>query len=91
MKTKVIFLPEAISDQANIKNIYLNFIPAQARGFLLLKKKIARLKAYPCSCPVYEDDPDYRKLVVGDYLVFYTAVKKQNMLKFTGYYTVAVI
>lgn len=26
---------------------------------------------FPYSCPIYEDDPDYRTLVVGDYLVFY--------------------
>jgi plasmid stabilization system protein ParE len=37
----------------------------------LLKKKTNRLKTHPYSCPVYEDVPDYRKLVVGDYLVFY--------------------
>jgi plasmid stabilization system protein ParE len=44
---------------------------AVKRFFALLKKKIAILKDFPYSCPVYEDDPDYRKLVVGDYLVFY--------------------
>jgi plasmid stabilization system protein ParE len=38
---------------------------------MLLKKKTSRLKDYPYSCPEYEDDPDYRRLVVGDYLVFY--------------------
>jgi len=72
MKTEVIYLPEAISDQANIKIYLSQFYPGTSqRFFSLLKTKIARLKTYPYSCPVYEDDPDYRKLVVGDYLVFY--------------------
>ena len=76
MRTEVIYLPEAISDQANIKKYLSQFYPGTShRFFTLLKKKIARLKAYPYSCPVYEDDPDYRRLVVEDYLVFYMIVE----------------
>jgi len=72
MKIAITFLPKAISDQADIKKHLSQYYPGTSKRFFsLLKKKIARLKTYPYSCPKYEDDPDYRKLVVGDYLVFY--------------------
>jgi addiction module RelE/StbE family toxin len=72
MRTEVIYLPKAIFDQADIKTYLSQFYPGTSKRFFdLLKKKIIRLKTHPYSCPVYEDDPDYRKLVVGDYLVFY--------------------
>jgi addiction module RelE/StbE family toxin len=82
MKTEVIYLPKAVSDQADIKNYLSQFYPGtNKRFFSLLKKKIARLKTYPYSCPVYEDDPDYRKLVVGEYLVFYTVDENTKIVK----------
>jgi len=82
MKTEVIYLPEAISDQANIKKYLSQFYPGTSQGFFsLLKKKIARLKTYPYSCPVYEDDPDYRRLVVEDYLVFYMIVESAKRVE----------
>ena len=82
MKPEVIYLPEALSDQANIKKYLSQFYPGTSqRFFSLLKKKIARLRAYPYSCPVYEDDPDYRKLVVGDYLVFYMVVENAKRVE----------
>ena len=50
----------------------LSITRVQLRNFLsLLKAKIECLRKFPYTCPIYEDDPNYRKLVVGDYLVFY--------------------
>jgi addiction module RelE/StbE family toxin len=72
MKYKVIFLPQTVKDRDEIRTYLSQFYPGTSkRFFALLKKKISGLKMYPHSCPVYGDDPDYRKLVVGDYLVFY--------------------
>ena len=72
MKYKVEYLPQTVTDRAKIKAYLSQFYPGTSkRFFTLLKNKISRLKAYPHSCPVYDEDPDYRKLVVGDYLVFY--------------------
>ena len=66
------YLSDAAADRDDIK-IYLSqyYESTVNKFFTLLKEKTARLKRYPYSCPVYEDDPDYRRLVVGDYLVFY--------------------
>ena len=79
---QLIYLPETVSDRAIIK-AYLSqfYVGTSKRFFALLKKKIARLKEFPYSCPVFEDDPDYRKLVVGDYLVFYMVKEKKRTVE----------
>jgi len=73
MKYHLKYLPETVTDRAEIKD-YLSqyYVSTVKKFFVLLKVRIAQLKIYPYSCPVYEDDPDYRVLVVGEYLVFYT-------------------
>jgi addiction module RelE/StbE family toxin len=82
MRVEIIYLPTSISDQADIKTHLSQFYPGTAkRFFALLKKKINRLKTYPYSCPIYEDFPDYRKLVVGDYLVFYIVHEETNTIE----------
>ena len=72
MKYKLKYLPDTVNDREAIKN-YLSqyYVGSVNKFFALLKKKTERLKDFPYSCPQYEDDPDYRKLVVGEYLVFY--------------------
>lgn len=72
MKYRIRYLPDAASDRDDIKEYLSQFYAGTAgRFFALLKQRTARLKEWPYSCPVYDDDPDYRVLVVGDYLVFY--------------------
>ena len=72
MKYRIKFLSDTLTDREKIKAYLSQYHESTAINFFrLLKEKIARLKEFPYSCPVYEDDPDYRKLIVGDYLVFY--------------------
>ena len=72
MNYRLKYMEDTIADRDKIKAHLSKFYPGTAKRFFsLLKKKTTRLKTYPESCPVYEDDPDYRRLVVGDYLVFY--------------------
>jgi len=72
MKYRIKYFPSSVNDRETIKAYLMQFYPSTARKFFdLLKSKTARLKDFPYSCPKYEDDPDYRVLVVGDYLVFY--------------------
>ena len=66
------YLPDTVTDREELREYLSQYYAGTVRRlFALLKKSAARLKKWPYSCPVYEDDPDYRKLVVGDYLVFY--------------------
>ena len=76
------YMEDTISDRDNIKAHLSKFYPGTTkRFFTLLKKKTIRLKTYPESCPIFEDDPDYRRLVVGDYLVFYMINDKAKMVE----------
>ena len=82
MKYRLKYMEDTISDRDNIKNHLSKFYPGTTKRFFsMLKKKITRLKTYPESCPIYEDDPDYRKLVAGDYLVFYMINEKEKKVE----------
>lgn len=72
MKYKLKYMEDTLVDRTQINEYMSQFYPGTAKRFFTkLKKQTARLKDYPYSCPVYEDDLDYRVLVVGEYLVFY--------------------
>ena len=72
MNYRIRYLPETLKDKAEIKQYLSQYYASTVKKFFaLLKKRIAQVKQFPYSSPVYEDDADYRRLVVGDYLVFY--------------------
>ena len=79
---RIRFLPYTISDREEIR-VYLSryYESTVKKFFTLLKDKIAQLKDFPYSCPVHEDDPDYRRLVVGGYLVFYMAKEDEKIVE----------
>ena len=82
MKYRIKYLPETVSDRDEIKNYLAQYHESTVKKFFnLLKVKISRLKEFPFSCPEYEDDHDYRKLVVGDYLVFYIVNEKDRTVE----------
>ena len=72
MKYRVKYLPDTVTDREKIRDYLSQYYESTVRKFfVLLREKTAQLKDFPYSCPVYENDADYRRLVVGDYLVFY--------------------
>ena len=72
MKYKVRHMPKIATDLAKIKVYLAQYYTGTFRRFFIpFKEKTARLKDFPYSCPIYEADPDYRKLVVQDYIVLY--------------------
>jgi len=72
MKYRLMYLEDTITDREYIRTYLSQYYPGTSKRFFsFLRKKIDRLKIYPYSCHVYEDDPDYRMLVVGEYLTFY--------------------
>ena len=72
MKYRIKYLPDTVIDREEIKTYLSQFHGSTVKKFfVLLRRKTSQLKNFPYSCPVYELDTDYRKLVVGDYLVFY--------------------
>jgi addiction module RelE/StbE family toxin len=72
MKYKISTLDEAYDDLKKIKKYLSQFYPGTVKKFVdLYKKRRDALRGFPFAHPVYEYNTKYRKLVVGDYLVFY--------------------
>ena len=72
MRYRIRYLPDTVADRREIRAYLSQYYASTVAAFFhALKEKTERLKEFPYACPVYEDDPDYRMLVVGDYLVFY--------------------
>ena len=82
MNYRIRFLPETVADREGIRAYLSQYHERTATEFFhLLREKLARLKEFPYACPAYEDDPDYRKLIVGDYLVFYMVNEEEKSVE----------
>jgi len=82
MSYRINYLPDATEDRDVIREYLSQYYESTVRNFFtLLRKRVAQLKEHPYSCPAYEHDPDYRVLVVGDYLVFYVVNDNDNIVE----------
>lgn len=72
MKYKLSYLDTALEDIADI-NLYLEqFYPSTAKKiFNKMEEQTVSLQERPFLWPEYERRPEYRKMIVEDYLVFY--------------------
>ena len=72
MKYRIKYLPTFTADRDVIKaHLSRFYIGTEKRFFTLVRKKVDRLKDFPLMYPVSEFDLNYRKMVIGDYLLFY--------------------
>ncbi|GHU59893.1 hypothetical protein FACS189444_6070 [Spirochaetia bacterium] len=82
MPYKVQFLEIAKQDKNQIKNYLQRFYPGTPKKFIeKLKECIHNIKTMPYMYPVYEHDPDYRKIVIRNYLAFYTINEEKKILE----------
>jgi len=73
MTYRVIYLERARQDMREIVTYLAQFYASTARNFVdRLKKQVELLKTMPYMNPVYEDVPFFRRMIVGDYLLFYS-------------------
>ena len=69
---KIIFLPRANENLTDIDNYLCQFYPNTAANFFSkLDSNISHLRANPYIGAKYVHNENYRRLPVGDYLVFY--------------------
>ena len=82
MRYAIKYLPTFSSDRDAIR-VHLSqyYAGTEKRFFTLLRKKISRLRDFPAMCPIYEIDPVYRKLVVGQYIVLYTLDESRAIIE----------
>ena len=72
MKYKIRFSPFAKEDKNEIKTYLSKFYPETPRKFTAsLKEHIANLKENPYLYPEYPENTNYRRMLVGNYIVFY--------------------
>ena len=82
MKLRIKYLPQALENREQIKAYLSQFYPSTPKKFFsLLKRKTGVLKDFPYSCPVYEHNPNYRVLILGDYLLFYVVKEHDNIIE----------
>lgn len=72
MNYEIVYLPLAENDLLQI-DLYLSqfYENTAARVFAELERRIAALQDMPKQHEAYAENPFYRRLVSGDYLVFY--------------------
>ena len=71
MKYRIKTLDAAYIDLKEIKLYLAQFSPGTVKKFVdLYKKQRSALHDFPYSNQAYDDDTDYRRFVVGDYLGF---------------------
>lgn len=72
MTYKIKYLPLAVQDLNEIAQYLSGFYPKTASRVLKeMRDKITKLSDNPRMCEIYPLDPEYRKMVVDQYLVFY--------------------
>ena len=81
MSFRVVFLEEAETDLDAIEEYLSQFYASTVRGFFAkLKKQVFMLEDTPYMCPPYEEDPFFRRMVVGDYLLFYSVDESRSLV-----------
>lgn len=74
-------LPLAISDMLEIEEYLAQHSTNAADRFVDdLGERTAALLEYPFMNPIYEDDPFFRRMVLGDYLLFYNVDEKRKLV-----------
>ena len=72
MKYTIRFSPSAKEDKKEIKTYLSKFYPKTSRRFIVsLKEHIVNLQDNPYIYPKYSENTDYRRMFIGNYIVFY--------------------
>jgi plasmid stabilization system protein ParE len=77
------FTPKARLDLENIYGYVGGDLqnPSAASGLAdKFEKAFDRISMFPLSCPIGRTEPDYRKLVMGNYIAFYKVLDEQQTL-----------
>ena len=81
MKFQVTFHDKAGIDMDEIEKYLYQFYPSTARNFFKkMKKQVIQLEDMPYVYPAYEKDPYFRRMVLGEYLLFYSVNESRNLV-----------
>jgi len=81
MSYRAVFTPSADQDMDDIEQYLSQFYTSTVKNFFLaLEDKVSMLENMPYSCPEYEKDPYFRRMVINDYLLFYSVDEAQELI-----------
>jgi len=82
MKYRAKYLITAKQDREAIKKYRDQYsLTATGRLFSKIKSKVELAKENPYAYPAYERRPQFRRIVAGDYLVFYKVNEKEKTIE----------
>ena len=81
MKYKPVYLPIANRDIVRIDEALSEYPNKAARIFQEMDKKVAFLEDLPYMWPVYQAKPEYRQMILEDYLLFYKVDEDEHKVK----------
>jgi len=80
MSYRVVFMAEANRDMDEIEEYLSQFYASTVRNFFLrLENQLKTLESMPLMYPAYQEDPFFRKMIVNDYLLFYSVDDKRQL------------
>ena len=81
MNCQVVFMKDAECDLGDIEEYLSQFYANTVRKFFTkLQDRVLKLESMPYLYPVYGADPFFRRMVVGDYILFYSVEEERNLV-----------
>ena len=78
MKYDSVFLPIADQDIIRINDALAEYPNKAKRLFQELERKLRTLEDMPYLWPVYQNHPEYRRMVLEDHLLFYKVDENEH-------------
>ena len=81
MSFRVVFLQEAEQDLDCILEYLSGYYESTVQNFFAkLEKQVSMLEDTPYICPKYDDDPFFRRMVIDNYLLFYSVDEHRELV-----------
>jgi plasmid stabilization system protein ParE len=81
MSFSVVFMPVADRDMDDIEDYLSQFYASTPHNFFTkLKMQTTSLETMPYMYPAYDADPHFRRMVIDDYLLFYSVDEKRSLV-----------
>ena len=79
MKYRASLSDYAKEDKTEIKNYLSKFYPSTPNQFIAeLKKNIENVKDNPYMYPVYSENPEYRRMIIGNYIALFKVIEEEK-------------
>ena len=81
MDFRIIFHDTAYADMDEVGEYLSQFCPSTSENFFKkVRKQTLQLEEMPYMYPVYEKDSYFRRMVLGDYLLFYSVNEARRLV-----------